>query len=75
MNLSGKLGDHGAIILAAILTICGFGLLFLPWQVLEMHRDPNAPSFQNQQKGEIVIGIGKPAAPQPAPASEKPHNP
>ena len=72
MNLTAKLGDHGTIILAAILTICGFGLLFLPWQVLDINPDPNAPHFQNQQKGEIVIGIGKPQAPQTA---QKAHNP
>ena len=64
-----KLGDNAAILLAAILTACGVALLFLPWQVLSISRDPNAPSFQNQQKGEIVIGIGTPKH------SEKPHNP
>jgi hypothetical protein len=64
-----KLGDNAVILLAALLTICGIGLLFLPWQALSIHRDPNAPAFQNQQKGEIVVGIGSPKAP------EKPHNP
>jgi hypothetical protein len=64
-----KLGDNAAILLAAILTACGVALLFLPWQVLSINRDPNAPSFQNQQKGEIVIGIGTQKH------AEKPHNP
>jgi len=67
--LGAKIGDNAAIILAAVLTICGFALLFLPWQALSIHADPNAPAFQNQQKGEIVIGIGSPKNP------EKPHNP
>jgi hypothetical protein len=71
--LGAKLGDNAAIILAAILTACGVALLFLPWQALSIHADPNAPSFRNQQKGEIVVGIGKPQTPQPDPA--KPHNP
>jgi hypothetical protein len=67
--LGAKLADNAAIILAAILTICGVALLFLPWQVLSINRDPNAPSFQNQQKGEIVVGIDRAQTP------EKPHNP
>lgn len=62
--MTGKLSDHATIILAAILTLCGFGLLFLPWQALSIHADPNAPAFQNQQKGEIVVGISKPQTPK-----------
>lgn len=64
-----KLSDNAVILLAAVLTICGVALLFMPWQVLSISRDPNAPAFQNQQKGEIVVGISKPPAPQ------KPRNP
>ncbi len=72
--MGAKLGDNAAILLAAVLTLCGFGLLFLPWQALSIHSDPNAPAFQNQQKGEIVVGIGK-AQPPTVPVAEKPHNP
>ena len=64
-----KLGDNAVILLAALLTICGIGLLFLPWQALSIHRDPNAPAFQNQQKGEIVVGISRSQSPQ------NPHKP
>jgi hypothetical protein len=71
--LGAKLGDNAAIILAAILTACGVALLFLPWQALSIHADPNAPSFQNQQKGEIVVGISKPRP--PVPETENPHKP
>ena len=67
--MGAKLGDNAAIILAAILTACGVALLFLPWQALSIHADPNAPSFQNQQKGEIVVGISRPQSPQ------NPHKP
>jgi hypothetical protein len=63
----GKIFDSAGIFLAAVLTLCGFLLLFLPWkQALNI---PDAPA-PKPTSGEVYVTVdpaakvpGKPALP------------
>jgi hypothetical protein len=53
-NAIGRIFDNLGVLLAAVLTICGFMLLFLPWrQALAVKIvDPPKPS------GEVFVNVG-----------------
>lgn len=62
----GRIFDNLGIVLAAVLTVCGFLLLFMPWkQALSAEMQPR-PSANS---GEVFVNVG-PASPS---AQPKPH--
>ena len=61
-NGIGRLFDNLTVVVAAVLTICGFMLLFLPWKqalAVRIVEPPPKPS------GEVFVNVG-PAVPAPA---------
>ena len=70
--------DHGVIVLAAILTICGFLLAFLPWRQLPVVTmadpapiaAPAEPAF-HAEPGEVAVGLPAPKDKQTEPAKPK----
>ena len=53
--LLGRIFDHLGVFLAAVLTLCGFLLLFMPWkQALSPHLSPKPQT----PAGEIFVTVG-----------------
>ena len=62
MSIIGKFFDHAGIFLAAVLTLCGFLLLFLPW-----NKALNLPEARpDQPKGVVYVDMSL-SKPTPAP--------
>jgi hypothetical protein len=58
----GRLFDNLTVLVAAVLTICGFMLLFLPWKqalAVRIVEPPPKPS------GEVFVNVGPREAPVP----------
>ena len=74
VNLIGKLGDHAVVVLAALLTICGIALVFMPWQAL--YEGGPAPQqsgvVQQNEKGVFFVDMG---ISKHNPANSRPENP
>jgi uncharacterized membrane protein YozB (DUF420 family) len=56
----GKIFEHAGIVLAALVTLCTFLLLFLPWSTII----PPAPAKTVAAPGVVYVqmSLGKPAA-------------